>query len=200
MVSRGREPRRGHVRPASRRRGEELARRGRQSSSGSTASRADTSAGRRTARASARSRRTVRAAAHALAPADPVARHALRLSGQLHPRADLRGRAGGALRHTALHREPRRGGDARRPGAAGAAHRGPPRAGAADERAVLERSDLRPARAGREHGGALAPRRRLPRLRAGRRDLLRDAQRLPRPGARRAGLGVPDAAFFQAVA
>ena len=37
----------------------------------------------------------VRAAAHALAPPDPVARHALRLSGELDPRAHLRGRRGG---------------------------------------------------------------------------------------------------------
>ena len=181
----------GIVRPASRDSSDELARAAGRQAAARCPCDAGTSTGRRTARASARSRAALRAAAHALAPAHPVARHALRLSRQLHPRADLCGHRGPALRHPPLHGKPRRGGDPRRPCAAGAAHRGSSRAGAEDERALLERSDLRPARAGREHGEPLAPRRRLPRLRAGRRDLLRDAQRLPRPGAGRAGARRP---------
>ena len=45
----------------------------------------------------------VRAAAYSFAPSHSVARHALRLSRQLHTRADLRGRVGPALRYTPLH-------------------------------------------------------------------------------------------------
>ena len=62
----------------------------------------------------------------------------------------------------------------------------------ADGSAVLQRSDLRPARARHEHGEALAPRGGLPWLRAGRRDLVRDAQRLPRSRPRRAGARRPE--------
>ena len=80
-------------------------------------------------------------------------------------------------------------GDAGRPRAAGAAARRAPAARARGGRALLERSHLRRALAGRQHGRAVAARRRVPRLRARRRDLVRDAQRPPRPGPRGAGAG-----------
>jgi len=51
----------------------------------------------------------------------------------------------------------------------------------------VPRPDLCPAFCRRRHGAALPARRRLPRLRPDRRDLLRDAQRLPRQSAGRAG-------------
>ena len=71
---------------------------------------------------------------------------------------------------------------------------------AACGRLVLQRPRLRPALAGRGDGGTVAARCRVPRLRAHRRDLVRDAQRLPRPRARRAdACRFPDAAFFPAV-
>ena len=186
VVPRGREPRRGAVRPAA------TAKRCRSwldAAGGQAAARRTSLAGHERwiegpqAQAPV-PRRAVRAAAHALAPAAPVAR---RCAAAI-PASSIRERIyadveAAALRHPALHRQPGRRGHARRAGPGGAPHRAAPRARAAHGRALLERPHLRPARARAEHGGALAARRRLPRLRAGRRDVLRDAQRLPRPRA-----------------
>ena len=61
----------------------------------------------------------------------------------------------------------------------------------ARRRALLQRPRLRPARPRRGDGGALAARSLVPRLHTDRRDLVRDAQRLPRPRARRANAGRP---------
>ena len=110
--------------------------------------------------------RALPAPAHALAPPDPVSCDALRLSGEFDPRANLRGRGRRALRHLALHGQPRRGGNPRGARPAGPPHRDAPEPGASGGCAVLERSDLRRAPARREHGESLAPRRRLSRLRA----------------------------------
>ena len=59
-------------------------------------------------RPAAVSRRPLRAVAHALAPARAVDRDAVRLPGQLHPRADLRRWRERPLRTVALHRQLRR--------------------------------------------------------------------------------------------
>ena len=96
------------------------------------------------------------------------------------------------IRHPALHRQPGRRGHARWPGTRGAAYRAASRASAAIGSALFERPDLRPAHAGPEHGRALAPRGRLSRVHPSRGDLVRDAQRLPRPrsgGARARPVG-----------
>ena len=190
MVPRGREPRRGHLPPA-RRDAVPTGSRGRAVGARSTQLRTGMRAGRSDARASDRFPAARTCCCTRSRTCCCSRRDALRLPGELDPRADLRRLRGRALRPAALHREPRRRGHARRARRAGPPHRGPPRARAARGRAVLERSGLRPALPGRGHGGALAARRRLPRLRADRRDLLRDAQRLPRPRARRADARVP---------
>ena len=80
----------------------------------------------------------------------------MRLPGELHSGAGLRGGRGGrrALRDSPLHGHPRCRGDARRPGAAGPTHRRPSRGCATDGSAVLQRPDLRAARAGHKHGRA----------------------------------------------
>ncbi len=67
--------------------------------------------------------RPVRAAPHPLAPADPVRRDALRLSGELDPRADLCRFGRAAVRAAAVHRQPGRRGHARRARGAGPTHR-----------------------------------------------------------------------------
>ena len=81
--------------------------------------------------------RAICAASHALAPAAGVPGDALRLSGELDPRADLRRQRRRTVRADALHREPGRRGHARWPRRPGPAHRRPPRGRAPLGRAVL---------------------------------------------------------------
>ena len=115
VVSVRREPRRGHLPAASRRRGDALARaagRGRTHQCPRRRPPAlDAEApGTEPAGAAAPvSGRSVRPAPHAVAPADPVVRGAVRLSRRGDPRAHLRRRRHRAVRPAALHGERRRG-------------------------------------------------------------------------------------------
>ena len=130
------------------------------------------------------SRAVLRAAVHhaalALAPADHGGLAGVRLSGQLDPRAHLRRRPSAtASCSTRAPPTPRaRWAGWSRP--AGGSRVISKAAGAG--RAVLERPGLRPAHARRTARAPVPARGRLPRLPADRRDVVRAAQRFPRPG------------------
>ena len=91
VVSGGGEPRRRHPGPASSRCGDRLARPRTGEAAAERADRGPQRLGGPTQERATLSRRSVRSAAHSGPSASPVAVHAMRLSGRVHPGTDLRG-------------------------------------------------------------------------------------------------------------